>query len=99
MARPHDFIVGIEQKGVSLIECTIVRRMTEHEVFEKPSRVGPMPLCRARISHGLDALVVGGQSFRQAFCLGTYSLISRDEIAARRSGSGIGRGIDQRARI
>lgn len=45
----------------------IGRNAPENELFKEPGGVGAMPFCRARIGHGLQALVFGTEGRGMSF--------------------------------
>jgi hypothetical protein len=63
-------VIGIEQEGEVGVERPIARRvLTEQKLLPEPGGMGPVPLRRTRIRHGLDLLVLGRQRRSPAFGL------------------------------
>ena len=59
MPRTDRFVVRVEEVAVVRVELAIARNRTrQHERFEEPRRVGPVPLRRADVGHRLDGLVL-----------------------------------------
>ena len=68
MAGADGLIVRIEQETKILVEHLVIfARGTQDELFEKPCHVRAMPLRRARVGHGLNALVLGRQRRGERF--------------------------------
>ena len=58
----HALVVGVEQVAEVGMEGSVpVETGDEQEGLEEPGGVGPVPLGRAHVGHGLDGLVLGRQ--------------------------------------
>ena len=81
MPGAHGFVVGVEQKAEIRVEHAVFRRVFgQDELLEEPGRVGPVPLCRAGVGHGLDALVLGRQMRCQRFGMGSDGGVARGDV-------------------
>ena len=81
MARPHRLVVRVEDVGVRIVEGAVAGRvLAEDEGLEEPGHVGPVPLRRAHVGHGLDGLVLGAQDGGQPLGGGPNPAVGAREV-------------------
>ena len=84
MPRPRRLVVGVEQEGVVFVQPAIARLVgQQHEGLEEPGGMRAVPLGRAGIRHGLDALVLGRERRGQRLGPRPGRGIARRERAGR----------------
>ncbi len=66
VAGAHGLVVRVEDVGVRVVERAVAAVvLPEHERLEEPRHVGPVPLRRADVGHGLHRLVLGAEDAGQ----------------------------------